>query len=81
MKELVIFVSLVSRVCFQIISIQVLAEYSISGQTWIQCDKAVDKGHPIYKHWTNKDRGTWLNNSRTPNAREFLLSWMRVRQA
>lgn len=33
MKELVIFVSLVSRVCFQIISIQVLAEYSISGQT------------------------------------------------
>lgn len=40
---------LVSRACFQITSIQVLAQYSISGQTWIQCDKAVDKGRPIYE--------------------------------
>lgn len=40
----------VSRFCFQITSIQVLlAQYSISGQTWIQCDKAVDKGRPIYE--------------------------------
>lgn len=40
----------VSRFCFQITSIQVLlAQYSISGQTWIHCDKAVDKGRPIYE--------------------------------